>query len=100
MARWRRRPPRGSRLNAESGRGSTAGPSLPSVGVADLRNQGFGSGHGQASAPSGLGVRHARLTVNAAVTWCEPILDTMADQSVPWRNSRPATGPTLTKSRA
>ncbi|MGW6508319.1 abortive infection family protein [Streptomyces niveus] len=26
------------------------------VGVAELRNQGFGSGHGQASAPSGLGV--------------------------------------------
>ncbi|WP_229841641.1 abortive infection family protein, partial [Streptomyces brasiliensis] len=31
------------------------------VGVAELRNQGFGSGHRMASAPSGLGVRHARL---------------------------------------
>ncbi|MEU5066102.1 abortive infection family protein [Streptomyces virginiae] len=51
------------------------------VGVAGLHNQGFGSGHGQASASSGLGVRHARLTVNAAVTWCELILDTMADRS-------------------
>ncbi|MFE0135782.1 abortive infection family protein [Streptomyces sp. NPDC059037] len=38
------------------------------VGVAELRNQGFGSGHDQASAPLGPGVRHARLTVNAAVT--------------------------------
>ncbi|MGW3499326.1 abortive infection family protein [Streptomyces globisporus] len=55
------------------------------VGVAELRNQGFGSGHGQASAPSGLGVRHARLTVNAAVTWCELILDTLADPAAPWR---------------
>lgn len=45
------------------------------VGVAVLRNQGFGSGHGQVSAPSGLGVRHARLTVNAAFTWCELITD-------------------------
>ncbi|WP_327131984.1 abortive infection family protein [Streptomyces sp. NBC_01343] len=55
------------------------------VGVAELRNQGFGSGHGQASAPSGLGVRHARLTVNAAVTWCELILDTLTDPAAPWR---------------
>lgn len=56
------------------------------VGVAELRNQGFGSGHGQASAPSGIGVRHARLTVNAAVTWCEPILDTLDDPVAPWRS--------------
>ncbi|WP_448319259.1 abortive infection family protein [Streptomyces sp. CO7] len=55
------------------------------IGVAELRNQGFGSGHGQASAPSGLGVRHARLTVNAAVTWCELILDTLADPHAPWK---------------
>jgi hypothetical protein len=58
------------------------------VGVAELRNQGFGSGHGQASAPSGLGVRHARLTVNAAVTWCELILDTLADPAAPWRKGQ------------
>ncbi|MFD4005117.1 abortive infection family protein [Streptomyces rubiginosohelvolus] len=57
------------------------------VGVAELRNQGFGSGHGQASAPSGLGVRHARLTVNAAVTWCELILDTLSDPAAPWRKA-------------
>ncbi|MFE2273670.1 abortive infection family protein [Streptomyces lavendulae] len=58
-----------------------------------------GSGHGQASAPSGLGVRHARLTANAAVTWCELTLDTMADPNAPWHNSRPVTGPTLTSAR-
>ncbi|ROP53312.1 abortive infection family protein [Streptomyces sp. PanSC9] len=59
------------------------------VGVAELRNQGFGSGHGMASAPSGLGVRHARLTVNAAVTWCELILDTLSDPAAPWRKAAP-----------
>ncbi|MFD3549319.1 abortive infection family protein [Streptomyces sp. NPDC058655] len=69
------------------------------VGVAELRNQGFGSGHGQASAPSGLGVRHARLTVNAAVTWCELILDTLADPSAPWRNSGPVAGPAVPGTR-
>ena len=58
------------------------------VGVAELRNQGFGSGHGQASAPTGLGVRHARLTVNAAVTWCELILDTLSDPAAPWRRTK------------
>jgi hypothetical protein len=58
------------------------------IGVAELRNQGFGSGHGQASAPSGLGVRHARLTVNAAVTWCELILDTLSDPAAPWHNAK------------
>jgi hypothetical protein len=58
------------------------------VGVAELRNQGFGSGHGQASTPSGLRVRHARLTVNAAVTWCELILDTLADPAAPWRKGQ------------
>ncbi|MFK4110490.1 abortive infection family protein [Streptomyces sp. NPDC002176] len=59
------------------------------VGVAELRNQGFGSGHGQASVPSGLGIRHARLTVNAAVTWCELILDTLEDADAPWRKANP-----------
>ncbi|MER5342953.1 abortive infection family protein [Streptomyces mirabilis] len=58
------------------------------VSVAELRNQGFGSGHGQASVPSGLGVRHARLTVNAAVTWCELILDTLGDPVAPWRKGK------------
>lgn len=58
------------------------------VGVAELRNQGFGSGHGQASVPSGLGVRHARLTVNAAVTWRELILDTLGDPAAPWRKGK------------
>ncbi|WP_371538432.1 abortive infection family protein [Streptomyces sp. NBC_00466] len=58
------------------------------VGVAELRNQGFGSGHGQASVPSGLGIRHARLTVNAAVTWCELILDTLSDPAAPWRRAK------------
>ncbi|MFJ3206043.1 abortive infection family protein [Streptomyces sp. NPDC086989] len=65
--------------------------------MAELRNQGFGSGHGQASAPSGLGTRHARLTVNAAVTWCELILDTLADPAAPWRKAGLAPGPSPTQ---
>lgn len=53
--------------------------------VAELRNAGFGTGHGGAAPRSGLGSRHARLAVNSARTWCEFILDTLADGRAPWR---------------
>lgn len=61
------------------------GVSSIAVGIAELRNRGYGSGHGQTRAPAGLGVRHARLAVNAAVTWCQLLLDTLADPAAPWR---------------
>lgn len=57
------------------------------TGVAELRNAGFGTGHGGAEPRSGLGPRHARLAVNAARTWCEFILDTLADAKAPWRQT-------------
>jgi hypothetical protein len=56
------------------------------IGLAELRNRGYGTGHGPASAPIGLGARHAHLAVNAAFTWCQLILDTLADPKAPWRN--------------
>ncbi|WP_231588376.1 abortive infection family protein [Mycobacterium nebraskense] len=54
-------------------------------GLADLRNRGLGTGHGPATARVGLGVRHAHLAVNAALTWCQLMLDTLADPDAPWR---------------
>ncbi|WP_240519574.1 abortive infection family protein [Amycolatopsis antarctica] len=57
-------------------------------GVAELRNAGFGTGHGPGAARSGLGPRHARLAVNAARLWCEFMLDTLADKSAPWKQQR------------
>ena len=39
-------------------------------GLAELRNRGYGTGHGPAGKRVGLRPRHARLAVNAAVTWC------------------------------
>jgi hypothetical protein len=62
------------------------GVSSIAIGVAELRNRGYGSGHGQTSAPSGLGPRHARLAVNAAITWCQLLLDTLADTAAPWHH--------------
>lgn len=60
------------------------------TGVAELRNRGYGTGHGAASQRPGLHPRHARLAVNAARTWCELILDTLADTKAPWRGSTPS----------
>jgi hypothetical protein len=57
------------------------------IGLAELRNRGYGTGHGQAQAPSGLGARHAHLAVNAAFTWCQLMLDTLADPKAPWRKA-------------
>ena len=54
-------------------------------GLAELRNRGLGTGRGPASARGGLGSRHAHLAVNAALTWCQLMLDTLADPEAPWR---------------
>jgi len=59
------------------------------IGLAELRNRGYGTGHGPASSPVGLRPRHAHLAVNAAFTWCQLILDTLADASAPWRKVSP-----------
>lgn len=55
------------------------------IGVAELRNAGYGTGHGQDVVHVELGARHARLAVNAAKTWCEFVLDTLSDPTAPWR---------------
>jgi abortive infection Abi-like protein len=54
-------------------------------GLAELRNRGLGTGHGPATARVGLGSRHAHLAVNAALTWCQLMLDTLGDPEAPWR---------------
>jgi len=55
------------------------------VGIAELRNAGYGTGHGQEMVRRGLGTRHARLAFNAARTWCEFVLDTLTDELAPWQ---------------
>jgi hypothetical protein len=46
------------------------------TGVAELRNRGYGTGRGATGARVGLHTRHAHLAVNAAITWCQLMLDT------------------------
>jgi len=55
------------------------------AGLAELRNRGYGTGHGAAGPRVGLRPRHAHLAVNAAITWCQLMLDTLADPEAPWR---------------
>jgi Abortive infection C-terminus len=55
------------------------------VGLGELRNR-YGTGHGPSGKRVGLRPRHARLAVNAAVTWCSVMLDTLADNEAPWRS--------------
>lgn len=62
------------------------------IGVAELRNRGYGTGHGATGARVGLHTRHAHLAVNAAATWCQLMLDTLADPNAPWRSHPPAAG--------
>ncbi|MEU6950227.1 abortive infection family protein [Streptomyces sp. NPDC046316] len=70
------------------------------IGVAELRNR-YGTGHGRLAAPTGLGPRHARFAVGTTSTWCELMLDTLADPDAPWRKASATTPPansTLTTS--
>lgn len=53
-------------------------------GVAELRNRGYGAGHGRPR--SGLRARHARLAINAPRLWYEFMLDTLSDPEAPWRS--------------
>jgi Abortive infection C-terminus len=55
------------------------------TGLGELRNRGYGTGHGPKGQRVGLRPRHARLAVNAAMTWCSVMLDTLADAEAPWR---------------
>jgi hypothetical protein len=61
------------------------GAMTTTTGIAELRNRGYGTGHGPGQVRTGLSARHARLTLNAARTWCEFMLDTLADENAPWR---------------
>jgi hypothetical protein len=55
------------------------------TGLGELRNRGYGTGHGPKGERVGLHPRHAHLAVNAALTWCSIMLDTLADPAAPWQ---------------
>lgn len=61
--------------------------STVTLGVAELRNRGYGTGHGSGAPRIGLSARHANLAINAAKLWCQFMLDTLADSRAPWRQT-------------
>jgi hypothetical protein len=66
------------------------GLSSIALGVAELRNRGYGTGHAVVTRAPGLHARHAHLAVGAASTWCHLVLDTYSDPSAPWRRTASA----------
>ena len=61
-------------------------------GLGELRNRGYGTGHGPGGERVGLRPRHAGLAVNVAMTWCSVMLDTLADPEAPWRAEEESQG--------
>lgn len=59
--------------------GQTAG------GLAQLRNMGYGTGHGSERRVTGLQRRHAEFAARAAITYVSFVLDTLHDPAAPWR---------------
>ncbi len=82
----------GSPDNADSIKRILGALTSAAIGVAELRNR-YGTGHGRLVAPTGLGPRHARFAVGTAATWCELMLDTLADPNAPWRKAAPVPTP-------
>jgi hypothetical protein len=54
-------------------------------GLAELRNMGYGTGHGRGRRISGIKPRHAEFAARAAVAYATFVLDTLADPAAPWR---------------
>ena len=63
------------------------GVTTVAAGVAELRNRGYGTGHGPSGPRVGLSARHAHLAVGAARLWCEFMLDTLGDPQAPWHKA-------------
>lgn len=57
--------------------------------LAELRNLGYGTGHGQGRRVKGLKRRHAELAARSAITFTAFVLDTLHDEDAPWRTEPP-----------
>lgn len=61
------------------------GQAQTAPGLAELRNLGYGTGHGQGRRIKGLKRRHAELAARSATTFAAFVLDTLHDEDAPWR---------------
>jgi hypothetical protein len=54
-------------------------------GLAELRNLGYGTGHGQDRRVAGLRRRHAEFAARSAIAYSTFLLETLHDPDAPWR---------------
>lgn len=59
--------------------------------LAELRNLGYGTGHGHGGRVAGLQRRHAEFIARSAVAYATFVLDTLEDPAAPWRRPGDAT---------
>lgn len=86
---WRRRRDRTWRANRSGGcKDDRYRP--PGVAQSRIRN-----GADPASARVGMRPGHAHLAVDAAITWCQLMLNTLADPGAPWRHRSSEYAPLL-----
>lgn len=55
------------------------------AGLAELRNEGYGTGHGRSRRISGIKERHADLAARSSIAYATFIVDTINDPGAPWR---------------
>jgi Abortive infection C-terminus len=70
---------------AETIRRMLAGLQQIAAGLAELRNEGYGTGHGRGRRIPGIKQRHADFVARSAITYAEMVLDTLHDPDAPWR---------------
>lgn len=58
------------------------------AGIAELRNMGYGVGHGQGRRVAGLQQRHAEFAARSAIAYVAFVLDTLEDPNAPWRSKQ------------
>lgn len=71
----------------QSSRKILTGLSQAANGLSELRNVGYGTGHGRSETKGGLHPRHAHLAATSARAWCEFMLATLSDPAAPWRKA-------------
>lgn len=59
------------------------GQAQTAPGLAELRNLGYGTGHGRGQRIKGLKRRHAELAARSAITFAAFVLNTLHDEDAP-----------------
>lgn len=57
------------------------------IGISELRNLGYGTGHGQGRRLAGVAKRHGELAARVAIAHALFVLDTLDDMDAAWRKS-------------